>query len=207
MSRTTDAGVAWPAVPRTRGGSPAGSRRSSGCARGRSSSDSRIRTPGQKPSGIGQWQVKMMPFSPTRTVPTGLGHRTPLRLRCPFRATHHRRHSTPAGEGAARARARPRALVACHRACMRAVAGRLDPSDRYVPFSRPHITLAGRLTPDRADAVWPVLRRRRFVGRFVCRELLLWRMRAGEARWRLVCRLPLTGPGARRAGRPSGPGR
>lgn len=102
---------------------------------------------------------------------------------------------------------RTRALVACHRACTRAVAGRLDPSDRHVTFSRPHITLAGRLTPDRADAVWQVLRRRRFVGRFVCRELLLWRMRAGEARWRLVCRLPLAALGARRAGRPSGPGR
>lgn len=101
---------------------------------------------------------------------------------------------------------RTRALVRCQRACARAVAGRLDPGDRHVPFSYPHITLAGRLAPERAGAAWQALCRRRFAGRFICREVLLWRMRAGEARWRLVSRLPLARPRATRPGRPSGAG-
>ncbi len=89
---------------------------------------------------------------------------------------------------------RARALVACHDACLRAVAPLLDPSDRHLTFARPHITLAGRLAPEDRDRAWRVLRLKRFEGQFVCRELLLWRMRAGETRWRLVSRIPLGGP-------------
>lgn len=101
---------------------------------------------------------------------------------------------------------RTRALVRCQRACTRAVAGRLDPSDRHVTFARPHITLAGRLSPERASAAWQALHRRHFAGRFICREVLLWRRRAGEARWQLVSRLTLARPRAARSRRSSGAG-
>jgi 2'-5' RNA ligase len=85
---------------------------------------------------------------------------------------------------------RTRALVACHEACALAVRGLLVSRRPYL-FVRPHITLAGRLSPAEGAKAWEALRRKRFNGQFRCRELLLWRKRETEARWRLVGRFPL----------------
>jgi 2'-5' RNA ligase len=88
---------------------------------------------------------------------------------------------------------RTHGLRACHDACMRAVDGLLEASPRTVTFDRPHITLAGRLPPERADRVWQMLARKRFEGQFLCRELVLLRKRTGETRWQPVSRIPLGG--------------
>lgn len=85
-------------------------------------------------------------------------------------------------------------LVACHQACLRAVRGLLEPSERRVSFARPHITLAGRLAPEAGARAWRVLRGRRFDGAFQCRQVLLWRRPDGRSRWELAARLTLGGP-------------
>ena len=87
---------------------------------------------------------------------------------------------------------RTRALVSCHESCVRAVRGMLE-RGRPDAFRRPHITLAGRLPPDEGDRAWRALKRKRFAGRFMCRELLIWRKPNDGARWRLAGRCPLTG--------------
>jgi 2'-5' RNA ligase len=87
---------------------------------------------------------------------------------------------------------RTRALVACHDTCVRAVRGLLT-SDRPYLFIRPHITIAGRLSPDDGAGAWQALRNRSFDGEFRCRELMLWRKPEAATRWRLVHRFPLGG--------------
>lgn len=90
---------------------------------------------------------------------------------------------------------RTRPLVACHEACKRAVRGLLVADQPYL-FSRPHITLAGRFSPEDGAAAWETIRRRTFDGEFRCREILLWRKDDHQARWSLVARFPLGGDAA-----------
>lgn len=83
-------------------------------------------------------------------------------------------------------------LRACRAACVRAVEGLLDVG-LPDPFRRPHITLAGRMTPDEGKQAWRAVKRRSFDGQFVCRDIRLWRMGKNEKRWRLVSRFRLGG--------------
>ena len=85
---------------------------------------------------------------------------------------------------------RTAAIVSCYVACARAVRGILK-RGRADAFSRPHFTLAGRLPPERGEHVWRILRRKRFAGRFRCREILLWRRSTTAPRWQLVRRFRL----------------
>ncbi len=87
---------------------------------------------------------------------------------------------------------RTRALRSCHDACVRAVKGLFE-TGRPDPFSRPHITLAGRFTPEDGNKAWQVLKRKIFDGQFLCKEILLWRRRTTDPRWRLVSRCRLGG--------------
>jgi 2'-5' RNA ligase len=87
---------------------------------------------------------------------------------------------------------RTRALRACRDACVRAVRGILE-RRRPDRFLRPHITLAGRLSPGDGERAWRMLGRKTFDGQFLCREVLLWRMDTTDARWRLVSRFRLGG--------------
>lgn len=83
-------------------------------------------------------------------------------------------------------------LRACRAACVRAVQELLE-EGRPDPFRRPHITLAGKMTPDEGKQAWRALKRRNFDGQFLCKDIRLWRMGANDARWRLVSRFRLGG--------------
>lgn len=87
---------------------------------------------------------------------------------------------------------RTRELTLCHEACIRAVRGILEPS-RPERFRRPHITLAGRFSPEDGDKAWRMLRHKNFDGQFLCREILLWRMDTADTQWQLVSRCRLGG--------------
>lgn len=87
---------------------------------------------------------------------------------------------------------RTRPLVACHQACKRAVRGLLV-ADRPYLFARPHITLAGRFSPEDGARAWAALRRASFDGAFECREIQLWRKGEHQRRWSLVETFPLLG--------------
>jgi len=82
----------------------------------------------------------------------------------------------------------------CHQKLTRATNGLLDGSrGEFAHLPNPHITLAARLSGDRAEEAWAALRDLDFSERFLCKKVSLLGKGDGDKRWKVIRDFTLDG--------------